>query len=86
MALSIKNHETELLARQVAESTGESLTQAIQTSLEERLARLRQQRRSRVLTESLDEILHRVDSIPVLDTRPADEILGYDQDGLPRSW
>ena len=84
MALSIKNHETELLARQVAESTGESLTQAIQTSLEERLARLRQQRRSRILTESLSEILDRIDSLPVLDARSEDEILGYDQNGLPR--
>jgi len=84
MALSIKNHETELLARQVAESTGESLTQAIQTSLEERLARLRQQRRSRILAESLSEILDRIDSLPVLDTRSEDEILGYDQNGLPR--
>jgi len=84
MALSIKNHETELLARQVAESTGESLTQAIQTSLEERLARLRQQRRSRILAESLSEILDRIDSLPVLDARSEDEILGYDQNGLPR--
>jgi hypothetical protein len=31
----------------------------------------------------IDEILRRVDSLPVLDSHPADEIIGYDQDGMP---
>jgi|CZKR01.1.fsa_nt_gi hypothetical protein len=31
----------------------------------------------------IDEILRRVDSLPVLDSRPADEIIGYDEDGMP---
>lgn len=30
----------------------------------------------------VDDILRRVDSLPVLDSRPADEILGYDRNGL----
>ncbi len=41
MALSIKNEETERLARQVARETGESLTEAIQKALQERWERLR---------------------------------------------
>ena len=41
MALSIKNDETERLARQVARETGESLTEAIQKALQERWERLR---------------------------------------------
>jgi antitoxin VapB len=84
MALSIKNDETERLARQVAREAGESLTQAIQVSLAERLQRLRQRRRQRVVTESLQEILRRVDALPHLDTRAEDEILGYDDQGIPR--
>jgi len=32
----------------------------------------------------IDEILRRVDSLPVLNSRTADEILGYDEHGLPR--
>lgn len=84
MALSIKSIETERLAREVAERTGESLTGAIQKALEERLERLRQQRRSQILTSQLEEILNRVDRLPVLDARSADEILGYDEHGLPR--
>jgi hypothetical protein len=32
----------------------------------------------------LEEILHRVDQLPVLDSRSPEEILGYDEHGLPR--
>ncbi|HEY3974032.1 MAG TPA: type II toxin-antitoxin system VapB family antitoxin [Candidatus Sulfotelmatobacter sp.] len=84
MALSIKSVETERLAREVAAKTGESLTAAIQKSLEERLERLKQQRRHQILVGQLEEILHRVDRLPILDSRRADEILGYDEHGLPR--
>jgi antitoxin VapB len=84
MALSIKNDETERLARQVAREAGESLTQAIQVALAERLQRLRQRRQQRMVIERLEEILRRVDALPTLDTRPEDAILGYDSQGIPR--
>ena len=83
MAISIKSMEAERLAREIAEKTGESLTGAILTALQERLDRLKNQRRTQVLTSQLDDILRRVDAMPILDTRPEDEILGYDDDGLP---
>jgi antitoxin VapB len=83
MALSIKSIETERIAREIAAKTGESLTGAIQKALEERLERLRQQRRSLILTSQLEEILRRVDQLPILDSRDPDEILGYDEHGLP---
>ncbi len=84
MPLSIKNPETERLARLVAKETGESITQAIENSLKERLARLKNRRRRSVVSEKLEEILRRVDALPVLDHRPEEEILGYDEKGLPR--
>jgi len=83
MALSIKSIETERLAREISAKTGESLTGAIRKALEERLERLRQQRRSLILTSQLEEILRRVDQLPILDSRSPDEILGYDEHGLP---
>jgi antitoxin VapB len=83
MALSIKSIQAECLARDIAAKTGESLTGAILTALRERLDRLKNQRRAQVLTSQLDDILRRVDAMPSLDTRPEDEILGYDDDGLP---
>jgi antitoxin VapB len=84
MPISIKSMETERLAREVAAKTGESLTGAIQKALEERLERLKQQRKSQILKGQLDDILRRVDQLPVLDSRTPDEILGYDEHGLPR--
>ena len=84
MALSIKSIEAERLAREIATKTGESLTGAIQKALEERLDRLKKQRRSQILTGQLEEILRRVDQLPVLDRRSPDAILGYDEHGLPR--
>ena len=87
MALSIKSIETERLAREIAAKTGESLTGAIQKALEERLerlARLQNHRRSQALASQLDDILRRVDQMPDLDSRTPDEIIGYDEHGLPR--
>jgi antitoxin VapB len=84
MALSIKSLETEKLAREIARKTGESLTGAIQKALEERLERLNKHRRNQALASQIDDILRRVDAMPVLDSRSADEILDYDENGLPR--
>jgi len=33
--------------------------------------------------KSVDELLRRVDALPTVDSRPADEIMGYDEHGLP---
>lgn len=84
MALSIKDDRTDLLAREVARRTGETLTEAIRTALTERLQRLAGRSRVPSVKERLYEILHRVDALPQLDDRSEDEILGYDENGLPR--
>ena len=83
MPLSIKNEATERLARQVARETGESLTEAIQMSLQERWERLKRRRKSHVLTGQIEDLLRRVDgSEPGL--APQNEILGCGEDGIPR--
>jgi antitoxin VapB len=84
MPLSIKNEATERLARQVARETGESLTEAIQMSLQERWDRLKRRRKSHILSGQIEDLLRRVDALPCLDSRPESEILGYDEDGIPR--
>ena len=84
MPLSIKNQETESLAREVAKETGESITEAITNSLRDRLQRVRGRRHARSLVREVDDILRRVDALPTLDHRTEDEILGYDPDGIPR--
>jgi antitoxin VapB len=81
MALSIKNPQAEKLAREVAETTGESLTQAIVHSLEERLERLKGRRTAPDLEKTLLAISARCGALPDLDRRSPDEILGYDERG-----
>jgi hypothetical protein len=71
----------EELARQVPAETGESLTEAIIHSLEERLERLKGTRSAPDLAEALMAISRRSSSLPEFDTRDADEILGYDEEG-----
>ena len=82
--MSIKSLNVERLAREVAAKTGESLTGAIQKALEERLERLKKERRQQVVLTQLEDILRRVDQLSVIDSRTPDEILGYDDHGLPR--
>jgi antitoxin VapB len=84
MPLSIKSPEAEELVRKLASATGESLTAAIVTALRERLDRLERQRAPFSLVEQLDEIARRAASLPVLDQRTPEEIIGYDENGIPR--
>ncbi|MDJ0863239.1 MAG: type II toxin-antitoxin system VapB family antitoxin [Gammaproteobacteria bacterium] len=83
MALNIRNPETERLAATLAKLTGESKTQAVTQALRDRLERVRRRRAGRRLADELDEIARHCASLPVLDDRSPDEILGYDNRGLP---
>jgi antitoxin VapB len=83
MPISIKNDQAELLARKLAELTGESLTDAILTALAERYDRLRRARSGRSLADELNEIALRCATRPVISELNADEILGYDESGVP---
>ena len=86
MALSIRDAETDRLARELAGLTGETMTQAIRTALEERLARERRARAAgdRERFERIVAVIDEYAALPVLDDRAPDEILGYDEHGLPR--
>ena len=84
MALSIKDPETERLARRLAELTGENITTATKRAIEERLRRLGSRTRKAALLEDMAEIRRRWNEMPVMDDRTPEEILGYDERGLPR--
>lgn len=86
MAVNIKNERTERLARAVADETGESLTGAITQALEERLERLHGRKQAPDLIDRLREISRRCASLPDLERRSADEILGYGERGLFDRW
>ena len=82
MAFTVENPEAFRLARQLADLTGETVTSAVVTALRERLQRMQARNSGRSLAEELDEIALRC-ALPVLDPRSPDEILGYDERGLP---
>ncbi len=84
MAISLKDPEADRLAREIADRTGETLTGAIVMALRERLARLRGRPKRRPLREDLREIGRRCAALPTLDDRSDEDILGYDDRGLPR--
>jgi antitoxin VapB len=84
MALSIKHPEADRLARELAKSTGEGLTEAVIKALRERLTREKGKKRGRRLSEELRAIGERVAAMPVLDRRTPEEILDYDERGVPR--
>ena len=84
MALSIKDPETERLARNLARITGETITAATKRAIEERLRRVGGHSRKAALLQDMAEIRRRWSAMPVLDDRTPEEILGYDAHGLPR--
>ncbi len=83
MALNIRNPEAEQLAEALAKLTGETKTQAVTVALRDRLERIRRLRSGRCLADELDEIAVHCASLPILDARDAEAILGYDEQGLP---
>ncbi|MFR9752110.1 type II toxin-antitoxin system VapB family antitoxin [Nocardia sp. 004] len=76
MALSIKHPEADRLARELAARTGETMTEAVVIALRERLARETVLARSVPLRTELAAIRRRCATLPVLDDRAAEEILG----------
>jgi antitoxin VapB len=84
MALSIKSPEADRLARQLAAATGETITVAIVVAMRERLERQqRKQEDHQKLIADLMAIADHCASLPVLDSRTEDEIMGWDENGLP---
>lgn len=82
MALSIRNPKAEKLAREIIAITGGKITQEIILALENRLEHLRG---SNTYLDTADEIIQiskRCSSLPDLDKRSPDEILGYDKHGV----
>lgn len=83
MALSIKNSEVDRLARELAEVTGENLTEAISKALKERLERETGRRRINRIRDEVKRIQERVARLSRVDDQSDEELIGYDNYGLP---
>jgi antitoxin VapB len=85
MPLNIKNPEADLLARELTALTGESITDAVITAMRERLERERARLGNARARQEILRIRDRYQHLPLLDRRSAEELIGYDDAGLPRS-
>lgn len=83
MALHIKDPEAVRLACALARATGLSLTDAIITALREQLERETGRSAVTVKGEDLRAISDRCSRLPDRDLRTPEEILGFDEHGLP---
>jgi antitoxin VapB len=83
MALNIKDPTADRLVRELAATTGESITTAVTIAVRERLDRVRGMAPAEIRKQAILRIADEVAAMPVLDPRSPDEILGYDEDGLP---
>ena len=84
MPLNIKDEQTHEMARKLADLAGETMTKAVKTAIEDRLHRLEKRKKRRGLADRLDRIALYCASLPDYDDRTDDEIIGYDEHGLPK--
>ncbi len=78
--------ETAHLARELARATGKPLQAIVREAIEKTAIAegVLPPPKRRVDMNKIREILARIDALPVREPRPADEIIGYDDSGLPR--
>jgi antitoxin VapB len=84
MALNIKSDEAHGLARRLAEVTESSMTEAVTVALRRTLDEETGASDSALLMAEVAEVQRFVADLPDRDTRSPDELLGYDDAGLPR--
>ena len=83
MALNIKSTEAHRLAKDLAEATGSSMTAAVTEALRRSLDEESRTSDPDLLLAQVEEIRRFVADLPDRDCRSPDEILGYDESGLP---
>lgn len=76
--------DTEQLAERLARRDGVSPAEVIRLALEDRAKRIPSKPRRKPSFERMMEISDACSRLPVLDDRSPDEIIGYDDFGVPR--
>lgn len=83
MGMNITSDDTHRRAKELARITGETLAEAVDRAVSERLERPRRRRNRKALAARLLKIGDQCSRLPILDKRSPDEML-YDERGLPR--
>lgn len=84
MALNIKHPEADNLARELARLTGLSLTESVIKALREQVRRESGRNLASSLGEEVRRIGDRCAALPDIDKRSAEEILGFNEFGIPQ--
>ncbi|HJT88279.1 MAG TPA: type II toxin-antitoxin system VapB family antitoxin [Bryobacteraceae bacterium] len=77
--LYIKNPAAHRLAEEVSRRMGVTLSDAVITALEEKLRKTER----RMDRAKVDALCARIAELPVVDARSPEDILGYDESGIP---
>ena len=83
MPLNIKDDDTHELAKKLASLTGESMAKAVKRAIQEKLAQVEKMQGGTALADELDRIALYCAKLPRRDKRSSEEIIGYDESGLP---
>jgi antitoxin VapB len=80
--VNIRSTKLDQLAQRLARLTGEDVATALERAIEERLSRVAPPAPAD-RKAAMDSFFDRVSHMRVLDSRPVDEVVGYDGFGLP---
>lgn len=84
MPLVITDPKAEQLAQELAQKIGGTIPDAIIRALEAQLVSLKTPNTTTVTLDAIRKITARCKALPDLDSRSAEEILGYGKNGLPQ--
>jgi antitoxin VapB len=84
MSLLITDPKAEQLAQELAQKIGGTIPDAVVRALEAQLVTLKTPNAASITRDAIMKIAARCKSLPDLDLRSADEILGYGKNGLPQ--
>jgi len=83
MAFHVSSERVDQNVRRLASLTGQSITEAIDTAVTEKIRRLEPRAPDPNYVRDLMEMSARIRAKLYPDSRSADELVGYDENGLP---
>jgi antitoxin VapB len=83
MAFHVSSEQVDQNVRALARVTGQSITEAINDAVLEKLRRVEPRRPDPKYVEDLLALSERIGKMLRPDSRTPDELVGYDEDGLP---
>ena len=83
MSVNIKNREAEALLAEIKATTGKGTSRIVLELLRREADRIRRQRGVRERRDRIEAITRRYSARLAAHPAPPDEIVGYDENGLP---